>query len=249
MINTPDNFVAGKISENFTNWTKLTSDKWILKNVKGYKIEFDKYPRQLVHPSPIRFRDEEKALITEEIHRLERVKIIERVLDFSSNKFLSNIFLREKKDGTHRVILNLKSLNNNVKSLHFKMETLKSAINLLGRNHWMASIDLKDAYYSIPVHEIDRQYLRFVWQNQKYQFTCLPNGLATAPRVFTKMLKPIYSSLWKIEFSNVAYIDDSLLIAETKSECIDNIEKTLQLVDSLDLLYIQKSQYFNQRKV
>ena len=98
----------------------------------------------------------------------------------------SNIFLREKKGGTHRVILKLKSLNNNVKSLHFKMETLKSAINLLGRNHWMASIDLKDAYYSIPVHQIDRQYLRFVWQDKKYQFNYLPNGPATAPRVFAK---------------------------------------------------------------
>ena len=107
------------------------------------------------------------------------------------------------------------------------METLKCAINLLGRNHWMASIDLKDAYYSIPVHEIDRQYLRFVWQDQKYQFNYLPNGPATAPRVFAKkkMLKPIYSNLRKIGFSNVAYIDDSLLIAETKSECKDNTEK------------------------
>ena len=108
------------------------------------------------------------------------------MLDFSSYEFISNIFLREKKGGTHRVILKLKSLNNNVKSLHFKMEILKSAINLLGRNHWMASIDLKDAYYSIPVHQIDRQYLRFVWQDQKYQFNYLPNGPATAPRVFAK---------------------------------------------------------------
>ena len=109
------------------------------------------------------------------------------------------------------------------------METLKSAINLLGRNHWMASIDLKDAYYSIPVHQIDRQYLRFVWQ--EYQFNYLPKRPATASRVFAKkkkkkkMLKPIYSNLRKIGFSNVAYIDDSLLIAETKSECKDNIEK------------------------
>ena len=123
------------------------------------------------------------------------------------------------------MILILKSLKNNVKSLHFKMETSKSAINFLGRNHWMASIDLKDVYYSIPVHQIDRYYLRFVWQDQKYQFNYLPNGLATAPRVFAKMLKPIYSNLRKIGFSNVAYIDDSLLIAETKSECKDNIEK------------------------
>ena len=40
----------------------------------------------------------------------------------------------------------------------------------------MAPVDLKDAYYSIPIAEEDRKLLMFQWKGKYYQFTCLPNG-------------------------------------------------------------------------
>ena len=48
----------------------------------------------------------------------------------------------------------------------------------------MASVDLKDAHYSVPIHQEHQKYLKFEWQGQLYQFICLPNGLACAPRLF-----------------------------------------------------------------
>jgi hypothetical protein len=39
------------------------------------------------------------------------------------NQYISNIFARPKKDGTYRVILNLKVLNSEIEKHHFKMET------------------------------------------------------------------------------------------------------------------------------
>ena len=43
-------------------------------------------------------------------------------------KYVSSIFLWPKQDGSYRLILNLKNLNDYVDKLHFKMETLKSAL-------------------------------------------------------------------------------------------------------------------------
>ena len=63
--------------------------------------------------------------------------------------FTSNIFLREKRNGSHRLILNLKPLNPYVEYFHFKMTTLTSALELITPNCYMASIDLSDAYYSV----------------------------------------------------------------------------------------------------
>ena len=54
----------------------------------------------------------------------------------------------------------------------------------------MAAIDLQDAYYSIPFRSLDGKFLRFIWEGTSYEFTCLPNGLSCAPRIFTKILKP-----------------------------------------------------------
>ena len=68
-----------------------------------------------------------------------------------TDDFLSPIFLREKKDGSHRMMLNLKALNKSIVYHHFKMDTLGSVSRLIRPNCFMATIDLKDAYFSVPV--------------------------------------------------------------------------------------------------
>lgn len=77
------------------------------------------------------------------------------------------------------------------------MENIRSALCLVKKGCWMASIDLKDAYYSVPIYSTDRKFLKFMWKGQWFQYTCLPSGLLSAPRVFTKLLKPVFSTLRK----------------------------------------------------
>ena len=50
------------------------------------------------------------------------------------------------------MILNLKTFNTSLEYCHFKMDTLKSALALMRPPCYMASIDLKHAYYSVPIH-------------------------------------------------------------------------------------------------
>ncbi len=88
----------------------------------------------------------------------------------STNQFVSNIFIREKKDGKFRVILNLSNLNPSIEYHKFKLETLESIVNLIRPGCFMASIDLKDAYYSVPVAMEDRPFLRFRWKGNFYQW-------------------------------------------------------------------------------
>ena len=42
---------------------------------------------------------------------------------------------------------------------------------------FMASVDLKDAYYSVPIAEEDKKYLKFQWQGKLYKYVCFPNDL------------------------------------------------------------------------
>lgn len=85
-----------------------------------------------------------------------------------------------------------------------------SAIKLMKPGCFMASIDLKDAYYGVSVKECHRKFLRFLWKGKLFQYTAHPNGLACCPRQFTKLLKPVYATLRKQGHTNVLYIDDSL---------------------------------------
>ena len=60
---------------------------------------------------------------------------------------------------------------------------------------FMTSIDLKDAYYSVAMALEHKKCLKFVWRNQLYAFTCHPMGLTSSPRIFTKILKPVFATL------------------------------------------------------
>lgn len=113
------------------------------------------------------------------------------------------------------------------------METLKTALSLVKPNAYFGSLDLRQAYYSLQILTESRKFLRFIWDGVVYEYSCLPNGLSTGPRIFTKLLKPMYSALRKLGHTNVAYIDDSFLQSDTYEECVRNISDTLQLADSL----------------
>ena len=114
----------------------------------------------------------------------------------------------------------------------------------------MASIDLTDAYYVVPIAEEHRKYLRFYWQGCLYQYTCMPNGLSSAPRCFTKLLKPVYSTLRQYGHINVGYIDDSYLQGSDTKECLLNISDTQTLFTRLGfVINVEKSCFIPAQKI
>ena len=128
-----------------------------------------------------------------------------------------------------------------VDHIHFKMETLKSAIDSMLPNCFFGSVDLSEAFYSIPIKQGDRKFFRFVFDNKKYQFTALVMGYGLSPRVFIKVLKPVFASLRAIGLISTAYID-SCLQGSTFKECQQNIFATVKLMDSLGLtVHLDKS--------
>lgn len=222
-------FVAGQVANHFKTWTDLTSDKEILSDIVGMKIQCDDIPYQHRISVPSRTR-QEHSLIDEEIAKLIDKKVIIKV-EPQPDQILSGIFLHPKKDGSFRLILNLKQFNIFVTYHHFKMDSLSTIIKLVVKDCFMASIDLKDAYYSIPIHSSCRKYLRFEWNGKTFEYTCLPNGLSCCPRKFTKILKPILAHLHRLGNISVGHIDDLYLQGSTYDQCVSNVVDTIVLFD------------------
>ena len=231
------NFRAGQLREHVSAWESLTSDSFILDAIKHYHIEFEsEVPYQAQEPRHIYSSLSDKEVIDGEISKLLLKGVIERT-GHTGNGFVSNVFVRPKKDGTYHMILNLKSLNEFVVYQHFKMDNILTALKLMRPKCFMASVDLKDAYYSVPIALEDRKLLKFEWKGDYYQYTCLPNGLACAPRLFTKILKPIYAHLHSVGHVSMGHIDDSFLVGYTRSACELNIQHTVECFDSLWVCY------------
>ena len=198
----------------------------------GVTLDFDTLPHQTFIPKPLQFSKLETQAIDVEIADFLDKGIIEKTCH-SEPEFISNVFTREKRDGSRRVILNLSALNPFIEYHHFKMDTIETVIGLIRSNCYMASLDLSNAYFSVPVATSDRSYLKFKWKKELYEFAVLPNGLSSAPRIFTKVLKPVYAHLRKLGFVASAYIDDSFLMAGSYDTCFDNVRVTKQVLESV----------------
>lgn len=153
-----------------------------------------------------------------------------------ANQFLSDIFLVPKPNGKYRFILNLKQLNKFISTVHFKLEDFRTAVKLVSEKCYMTTIDLKDAYFSVRIHDDSKKYLRFCWENNIYEFNVLPFGLNTAPFVFTKIMKPVLKLLRLAGFLSTGYLDDIFLIGKSRNECLHNIFYTQKLLTSLGFI-------------
>ena len=149
-------------------------------------------------------------------------------------EFFSPIFPVYNSDDSVRMILNLKHLNTHITYHHFKMDTIHTVLENITPHCYMASIDLKSAYYSVPIHEEYQKYLKFTWAGHNYKFVCFPNGLSPCPRRFTKITKVPLSYLRDIENIIISgYLDDFHLQGADYDTCAGNVLKAVTLFDKL----------------
>ena len=169
----------------------------ILSVVKGYRITFIKIHFQQKIPNFTRMNKKQIALVNLELKEMLRKGAIKRTQP-AQGEFLSNLFLVGKKDKGFRPVINLKMMNQFIPFLHFKMQDLSQLKHIIQEGDWMCKLDLKDAYFTVPLDQNSRKFVRFQWKGNPYEFVCLYFGLGPAPSVFTKLLKIPLSLLRKI---------------------------------------------------
>ena len=128
--NKVSNFQAGRLSSYVEQWKMLTSDEFILDMVTEAHIELLTTPFQVKCPQKKLFSSKERLVIDSEIKSLLAKGVIVPS-DTEPGEYISPIFITPKKDGSYRMILNLKQFNEHVAYHHFKMDTLASAISMM----------------------------------------------------------------------------------------------------------------------
>ena len=225
-----EKFQSGAIRGCLEFWKSITNNPVILNKIAGTIIDFNSEPKQDRIPVPYVLNRHQTDKISEEVEKL-LVKNIIQVSPDPNSAFISNIFTREKQNGQIRIILDLTELNEYVEHKHFKMDTLQTALNLISKNCYLASIDLKDAYHSVPIAKSHRKYLSFIWNGVTYQYTCLPNGLSAAPRYFTMLTRVLFQKLRERGHISTTYIDDCLLISPNMDDAKENVKDTIATVN------------------
>ena len=239
-----NDFKAGRLKEFLDEWKKITSDRFILDMVKGSFIPIEKIDdlRDLKSKNYV-IPGHQHKIVDKEIAKLLELEVIE-LSNYENDQITSPIFLVPKTDGSYRMILDLKEFNKNVEYEHFKMENLNTALLMVTKDCYMASVDLRHAYYSVPIKKEYRKYLKFIWKGKLFQYTCFPNGLSCCPRFFTKLLKPVYANLRAQGFLSTSFIDDSFLLGNTNVECQENVVNTVKMFEKLGFFVHREKSVF-----
>ena len=106
--------------------------------------------------------------------------------------------------------------------------------NVVRQDFFMAKVDLKDAYLTIPVSAEFHCLLAFQNDDGQFlQFQTLPFRLCTAPYVFSKTTKPAVQLLRQMGIHIIIYLDDMLLVSPTESSLAQDLSTVLWLFSSL----------------
>ena len=155
--------IAGRIKHCLDSWHKITCSNWVLKVVsEGYRLQFSgKRPKLPYRVKNLPTSGEGDTVLDIEVQQMLLKKAIHAV-ESSENEIVSCFFARPKKQsGKWRPIVSLKYLNKFLRYTKFRMTTIKDVKSWIRKDYFFTSIDLTDAYFSIPLHPSAWNLIRF----------------------------------------------------------------------------------------
>ena len=224
---------------NLPAWEALPASRWALGTIRsGFRLLWG--PRRPpLRFSPPTFRPpgsaERAAVLREEVAALVKKGAVE-VVTSPSPGFYGHLFCVPKVSGGWRPVLDLSALNQFLLEVPFKMETAASIREAVRPGDWGASLDLTDAYFHVPIAKADRKWLRFVWEDQIFQFRALPFGLSLAPWVFTMIARELGKVLRSMGIRIRMYLDDWLVLADSQERCGRHMKTLLSATSHLGFL-------------
>ena len=115
------------------------------------------------------------------------------------------------------------------------MLSLSRLLLSVRRGDWFTTVDLRDAYFHIPIHREHRKYLRFHFQGKAYEHKVLPFGLSLAPRTFTKCMDAALAPLRRQGVRIASYLDDWPICAPSERQARSDTEVVLAHLRRLGL--------------
>uniref|UniRef100_A0A8C3UYN0 ribonuclease H n=1 Tax=Catharus ustulatus TaxID=91951 RepID=A0A8C3UYN0_CATUS len=156
------------------------------------------------------------------------------ILQECESEFNTPIFPVRKPNGKYRLVQDLRAINNITKDIHPVVAnpyTLLTAVS--EKFKWFTVIDLKDAFFCIPLALESRKYFAFEWESpdtgrkKQLTWTRLPQGFKNSPTIFGNQLARELEE-WKTTqvkeppflFALLQYVDDIFIASTEKDVCL-----------------------------
>ena len=236
--------VGGCLSSHWRRWQEIGAETWVVTVLRdGYRVPFKDSPPPLAR-TPVSFPtyragSPRAQALRQEVEAMLAKGALEIARDPGPG-FYSRLFLVEKATGGWRPVIDLSHLNDFVQLTPFMMETVASVLLSVREGDFLASLDLKDAYFQIPIHGSSRKLLRFMSEGTVYQFKALCFGLSTAPQVFTRVFAAVSAWAHARGIRLLRYLDDWLVLSSSEKKAKESIRELLSLCRTLGIVINEK---------
>ena len=150
--------------------------------------------------TPVKLNDrrwsvKEISQISEEIDKLLKAGFIEP----ANGPWASRLVLVVKKDGTTRVCVDYRGVNDKTISDAYPTPVLDQVVGTLAGNMWFTTLDAEKGYYQVKLSDKSKAITAFTCPFGLFQWTKMPFGLKNAPAFFQRIMDMALRGLsWKI---------------------------------------------------
>lgn len=147
------------------------------------------------------------------------------------------LFVR-KKDGSLRMCIDYRALNNITIKNKYPLPRVDELLNRLGGARYFSKIDLQSGYHQIRMHESDIEKTAFRTRYGSFEFLVLPFGLTNAPSTFMQMMQDMLKPY--LDKFCISFLDDILIYSATLA---DHQKHVRLIMDTLrdNKLYVKLS--------
>ena len=167
--------------------------------------------KPVVHP-PRRVPVTLRPKIKEELQRMERLEVIEKVQE--ATEWVNSMVVIRKPNGKLRICIDPRDLNKVVKREHYPMRTIEEIATRMPNAKFFTVLDASSGYWQVQLDTESARLCTFNTPFGRYKFKRLPFGLSTAPDVFQKVMAEMFENIEGVEI----VVDDILVWGETEEQ-------------------------------
>lgn len=166
---------------------------------------------------------------------VELDKLLEQgIVEPSSSPWSSPILLVPKKDKSYRFVVDYRKLNRVTRKDAYPLPYISHTLDKLRDARYLTSLDIKSAYFQIPMAESSKQYTAFTVPNRGlFQFRRLPMGLSGSPAVWQRFIDRVLGA--DLDPYVFAYLDDIIVIGPTFEKHLEVLAEVIKRIHGAGL--------------
>ena len=170
---------------------------------------------------PYRIPNKLKEGVREEVEKLIELGIVVP----STSPWASPVVPVPKADGTVRVCVDYRKLNEVTTADPYYMTTMEEILERVGESKVMSKLDLAKGFYQVVVEPQSQEKTAFISPFGKFEFTRMPFGLKNAPATFQRLMEVVLRECYHC---SAPYIDDIVVFSGSGAEHVEHLRLVLR---------------------